>query len=162
MAVTNEDVRLRDVVRELKQGPPRILLVGSAISAPPPSSLPMVGQALSDILQSLVESCEARGVIFGRQRSPIIGLNTRVKFELFFAVLADYFGSSPTRSLVASVYGQRRPNRNHESPPKTHFAAGRARRRDRDSRRATYRAYGSEFRNFSMGTRNSQGDCGVT
>ena len=49
-----------------------------------------------------------------------------------------------------------------ESPPKTHFAAGRARRRDRDSRRATYRAYGSEFRNFSMGTRNSQGDCGVT
>lgn len=112
---SHDDARLREAVNELREGPPRILLVGSAISAPAPSRLPMVGEALSDVLRALVDSCEARRVHFGDQRDQVLGLSARVKFELFFAVLSDYLGASQTRNLVANVYSQQRPNHNHEA-----------------------------------------------
>jgi hypothetical protein len=73
----------------------------------------MVSEALRDVLVSIVESCESRGVCFGVLRERVLALHKHIKFELFFAVLTDYLGWDKIHNLVSLVYLRNKPNPNH-------------------------------------------------
>lgn len=74
--------------------------------------MPMTTEAIKGFLGAALH-------ILGRQKigvrpitADVLRIAKAVKFELFFAVIADYFGSSPMK-FAAELYTRRDPNQNH-------------------------------------------------